>query len=433
MATNTKSKTNSKTSKKLKSAPVAVNPNANPPNTTLRSKGFFYVSEKPKDSGKWRVMFESWKDGKKKQTQISQAMFAELGLTPTMTVAQARAEIKKYNKIRKTSLKITGSQVRALRRLEELKAIDKTLFPTDLVDEFVMRVQAGSEGELRFKNRLITNFKIVMEMTKELKLQPHDYYENMDLMVAYMKNDKRKYSVSYCRDIFHMLNKWGVFYSRKNKSFFEPVEQLRSKTKRAISKIHKDKTGVRKESQPLTEELLKKVRSKIDDTQLDEIKKYNWLFISFVFGLRPSECDDAIANPTIENHGGVPVLMVVQSKLTNVDDEEETEKRIPIIYEEQDKALKLIEKKQAKRPSPKWVDKHCKDDRKTYDANFKYDLYCGRKGFTDFLLSKGQSLEQISIWAGHKSIETTWHHYKDKRSVRFNETPYTKKNYKKIP
>lgn len=44
MATNTKSKTN----KKIKSAPVAVNPNANPPNKTQRSKGFFYVSEKPK-------------------------------------------------------------------------------------------------------------------------------------------------------------------------------------------------------------------------------------------------------------------------------------------------------------------------------------------------------------------------------------------------
>lgn len=427
-----KSQTKNKTTKKTKSAPVAVNPNANPPNKTLRSKGFFYVSEKPKDSGKWRVMFESWKDGKKKQTQISKAMFAELGLTPTMTVAQARAEIKKYNKIRKTSLKITASQVRALRRLEELKAIDKTLFPDDLVDEFVMRVQAGSDGKPRFKNRLITNFKIVMEMAKELKLQPHDYSTNVDLMVAYMKDERRKYSVSYCKDIFYILNKWGVFYSRKHKTFFEPVGKLRIKTQNAISTAHKDKNGVRKESQPMTEELLKKVRGKIDDTQLDEIKKYNWLFISFVFGLRPSECDDAIKNPKIETHGGVPALLIYQSKLTVVD-EDEKDKRIPIICEEQEKALNLIEKKQALRPSPKWVDKHCKDERKTYDANFKYDLYCGRKGFTDFLLSKGQSLEQISIWAGHKSIETTWHHYKDKRSIRFNETAYTKKKYKKAP
>jgi len=263
--------------------------------------------------------------------------------------------------------------VRALRRLEELKAIDKTLFPTDLVDEFVMRVHAGSEGEMRFKNRLITNFKIVMEMTKELKLQPHDYYENMDLMVAYLKDEKRKYSVSYCEDIFYMLNKWGIFYSRKTKSFFEPVERLRPKTKRAISNLHKDKNGVRKESQPMTEALLKKVRSKIDDTQIGELKKYNWLFISFVFGLRPAECDDAIENPIIEHHDGVPVLMISQGKLAHLENEEEQEKRIPIICDEQDKALKLIEKKQAKRPTPKWVDEHCKDKAKSYDTNFKYD------------------------------------------------------------
>ena len=156
-----KSQTKNKTTKKTKSAPVAVNPNANPPNKTLRSKGFFYVSEKPKGSGKWRVMFESWLDGKKTQTQVSKAIYGELGLTPTMTVIEARSEIKKYNKIRKSSLKVSTSQVRALRRLEELKMIDKALFPDDLVDEFVMRLQASSDGELRFKNRLITNFKIV--------------------------------------------------------------------------------------------------------------------------------------------------------------------------------------------------------------------------------------------------------------------------------
>lgn len=93
MATKVKSKATNHTNKKIKSAPVAVNPNANPPNKTQRSKGFFYVSEKPKGSGKWRVMFESWKDGKKKQTQISPAMFAELGLTPTMTVFQQAKEL----------------------------------------------------------------------------------------------------------------------------------------------------------------------------------------------------------------------------------------------------------------------------------------------------------------------------------------------------
>ena len=191
-----------------------------------------------------------------------------------MTVAEARTEIKKYNKMRKSSLKVSASQVRALRRLEELKMIDKTLFPDELVDEFVMRLQAGSDGKPRFKNRLITNFKIAMEMAKELKLQPHDYNANMDLIVAYMKDDKRKYSVSYCKDIFYILNKWGTFYSRKYKTFFEPIEKLRIKTQNAISTAHKEKDGVRKESQPMTEAILKKIKLKVDG-DLEEIKKYN--------------------------------------------------------------------------------------------------------------------------------------------------------------
>ena len=139
-----------------------------------------------------------------------------------------------------------------------------------------------------------------------------------------------------------------------------------------------------------------------------------------------------IKNPKIEHHGDVPVLVVYQSKLTMVDEDEKI-KKIPVICEEQAKALKMIEKKQAKRPSPRWVDKICKDDRRTYEANFKYDLYCGRKGFTDFLLSKGQSIEIVSVYAGHKSISTTWKHYKDRRNIRFNETGYTKKTYKKTP
>ena len=64
MAKTNKAK-NKTTKKQNPTAPVTVNPKANPPTKTLRSRGFFYVSEKPKGSGKWRVMFESWLDGKK--------------------------------------------------------------------------------------------------------------------------------------------------------------------------------------------------------------------------------------------------------------------------------------------------------------------------------------------------------------------------------
>jgi integrase len=49
--------------------------------------------------------------------------------------------------------------------------------------------------------------------------------------------------------------------------------------------------------------------------------------------------------------------------------------------------------------------------------------YSGRKGFTDLMQSNGQKLEDISLWLGHRSIEMTWKHYKDKKAIQFTETP----------
>ncbi len=54
---------------------------------------------------------------------------------------------------------------------------------------------------------------------------------------------------------------------------------------------------------------------------------------------------------------------------------------------------------------------------KTMRQYFGYgtNLYGGRKGFSDLMLSKGQSLHNISIWMGHSSLERTWRSYKNRR------------------
>ena len=46
-------------------------------------------------------------------------------------------------------------------------------------------------------------------------------------------------------------------------------------------------------------------------------------------------------------------------------------------------------------------------------------LYGGRKGFTDLMLERRQSLEDVSTWLGHATIERTWRSYKGKQVVRF--------------
>jgi hypothetical protein len=47
------------------------------------------------------------------------------------------------------------------------------------------------------------------------------------------------------------------------------------------------------------------------------------------------------------------------------------------------------------------------------------DLYAGRKGFTDLMLAKGHSLENISVWMGHSTLERTWKSYKNRRRYHF--------------
>ena len=44
-----------------------------------------------------------------------------------------------------------------------------------------------------------------------------------------------------------------------------------------------------------------------------------------------------------------------------------------------------------------------------------HDCYGGRKGFVDLMLSKKQTLENISIWMEHSTLDRTWRSYKNKR------------------
>lgn len=43
------------------------------------------------------------------------------------------------------------------------------------------------------------------------------------------------------------------------------------------------------------------------------------------------------------------------------------------------------------------------------------DLYGGRKGFVDLMLAKEQTIENISIWMGHSTLDRTWKSYNDRR------------------
>jgi integrase len=107
---------------------------------------------------------------------------------------------------------------------------------------------------------------------------------------------------------------------------------------------------------------------------------------------------------------GTKILWVFQTKLIALPPADRW-KPIPLVYDEQKFALRVIESQTFQKPLVKTVRKYCGPG---------IGFYGGRKGFTDLMLSKGHSLESISQRMGHSTIARTWRTYKDRRGVAFS-------------
>ncbi len=106
-----------------------------------------------------------------------------------------------------------------------------------------------------------------------------------------------------------------------------------------------------------------------------------------------------------EAPNGRKILWVFQTKIVALPPEDRW-KPIPILFDEQYFALKIITDQNFKRPIVRAIHQY---------IGKGHDLYGGRKGFVDLMLSRNQSLENISIWMGHSTLDRTWRSYKNKR------------------
>lgn len=104
----------------------------------------------------------------------------------------------------------------------------------------------------------------------------------------------------------------------------------------------------------------------------------------------------------------VSVLRVYQSKLKMLSKDYRW-KTIPIHSKRQQMAVELIKSGEFERPLTKSIKRIIGD---------QFDTYSPRKGFTDMMLNEGWELEDISVFMGHSSIETTWRHYKNKMTFK---------------
>lgn len=331
--------------------------------------------------------------GKKKDTPVNPLAYPELGFVPTWTYEQAKERVKALNKEKS----LVQTKVRhAASRLSELQSIDEILFPVERVKLFSKKLEDENQGTEKHLKKLNSHFLKVQTLCKDLQILPKDYKDEEKSIYKWFSTNK--VSLDYTQKLISLLNRWGRFSSKQDGQYFEPINPVKGIARTSIKTAHKSVSGVRTESKPLTPELLLNKQSQLSE------ENHLFLKLTMWFGLRPEEVKRFKDFQTKKNKQGTQFLVVNQTKLTMVDEDKRL-KYIPVLFKEQEDILKELTMTEPKAPIYKTM-------RNVFGEQF--GLYAGRKGFTDLMLNHDYKLEDISLWLGHSSIETTWAHYKNK-------------------
>lgn len=359
---------------------------------------FIYSSSK---KGSWRLLEKTYRDGKTLRKTIPKMAFRELGFREDMSIDEARSRAKQLNQQSNIDRR---KEVEAARRVEHLKLVDSAYLPKLWVSKFENELNDLTFGKDDRIDTIMKNWRTVQRIIVELEIDPKDFYESR--FKIYKIFIKRQYSPDYSSRMVRLFNLWGHFMSRQTNTYFQPIPTLKPIERQKLVEAREEKTGVRREADPLTQEMLNKYKSTFEDINLKT--QWNWLYLASWFGLRPSEVDGLHdkKNYVIEfdKKNKVKVLMVYQTKLTSLPKDKRW-KPIPIFFKEQEAAIEIMLSGEFKRPLAKTLKRHVGDN---------IDNYSPRKAFTDLMLSKGLDLEDVAVFLGHRSIETTWKHYKDK-------------------
>lgn len=384
----------------------------------------------------WQLVFEDRRKDRDpetpRETIIRKSNYAKepLCFDETWTAEEAKVRCQFLNSQENLAKRNERAFVKKIAHDNHEDLVESVFLPKHLVIDFKKSVllKRLSQGEEKSRyNRLSSHWKFTQEMIAELQIEPKDYAEESIQFYTYFK--KHEISPSYGVKILRTLNAWGQFFSKKMSGFgIEPVKPPRGDLKEQIREAQQNKKDYKGPADILLPEELE------CKTATNHLLDYNykWLYLTVWLGLRPEEADLLLEESSAktwelkkaDGENGVDVLWVYQPKLRGLKQELRV-KPIPLFLPEQMECIKIIREKNFKRPLNK-VLKSVFNDRGITEK--RITGYSGRKGFTDLMLSYGQDLEQISIWAGHRSIQMTWSHYKSKQIVSFNPVN-KKKNY----
>jgi|SRR6185437_7279820 len=362
----------------------------------------YSINKRKRTTGEiyWRVCWCTQENGKRHWQHIPAAQLIQHGFLPSMTIEEAKARASQLN----SQAHLERAKVSALRRLHTVNTVKSAYLPEPLLQEFLKYLQQeiaiGPNSAAKWK-KAQSHWLYAQRLVARLELEPRDWYDSKRRIYGYFAEQET--SREYVTKILRVLNLWGAFQARKTGQSFIQVPAPTGYDREMINDAFEDSTKKKKTSAPLTPEMLETARSKFSEAQ------YRWLYLSVWLGLRPKEVD-RIATAKVKHEQGVDVLWVYQTKIGGVTRDKRV-KPIPLVYPEQRLCLGFIAQGIHK-PIVSTMQKYLGPG---------VNLYGGRKGFVDLMLSKGQTLEDISVWLGHASIERTWKSYKQKQKVSFRK------------
>jgi hypothetical protein len=366
-----------------------------------------------KSPPQWKIQFLSYKKQDhvdssakkpKKEWDVPKDRWRALGFHPSLTIEEARSRAKQLNA--QASLKRQEERIRKLELdRNQLNLRLAATIPPEFAAEFEMRFVRHRDSETETGKRITSRARVVWGATQRLVIalgiDPSEWFYVLPEIYDYFC--QKQYSIRYTHAVLKMANLWGYYISRKLGRPFLAIPSPRGYERQRIIDAHYGSSRrVRRPSAPLCPTHLANSRERLNQAN------FNWLYLTVWLGLRPQEVDN-LRDSTLWRIETLPngreILWVFQTKIIALPPEDRW-KPIPIIFEEQRFALRIIKSKLFQRPVLKTVHRH---------FGHGIDLYGGRKGFSDLMLSRGQALENISIWMGHSTLDRTWRSYKQRR------------------
>jgi integrase len=352
--------------------------------------------------GRVRLIRETWAEGRRVQKHLPKREWASVGVFDGMAPEEIKAALKRHNSSEQLK---RWDEVK--QRISAKQARDKLAFesqaPQDEVATFLNSIRLENiEMTARAEQQLMAHWRAVARMLLELGRSPWDL-RPVEAAHYYLK---KTWSPSHAKKVHSLFNRWGVWWAaRRGQSFVSAP--LSRKALKAIGAAYEKSKRTDKASIPLTREMLEKAKNHLTPQQ------HRWLYVSIAFGLRPEEVDKLSTPPgdwwKLTEDSGVQCLDVRQGKLSHLSEDKQW-KLIPILHDDQRRALEYIHAGGLERPRVALMRLH---------IHPKVTPYGGRKAFEyEMCEVRGYAVETVAAWMGHQDLKMLWQRYRNRRKVR---------------